>query len=328
MPPKLPITVLLAVRNEARNLPRSLAGLAPAERVVLLDSGSTDGTPDLARQAGAEVVPFVYRGGYPKKRQWALDTLPIATAWVLLLDADEAVPPALWDEIRAAIGAPAPCQAYYIAKGFHFLGRRFRFGGFSHRAILLFQRGCARFEQLLDDPPGALDMEVHERLIVNGRTGALATPLIHEDFKGLEAYIDRHNRYSTWEARLRHRYLTTGVYGRDAIPASLSRDPQSFRRLLKTLALRIPGEPILWFLYHYLLALGCLEGVPGLIASQLRMAYIQQVRAKLRELRIKEPVTAQDTCRDGRNRPACALHADRWTTTATTTDNEGKCICS
>src|SRR5690625_7228949 len=87
------------------------------------------------------------------------------------------------------------------------MGRRFRFGGFSHQAVLLFRNGRARFEELIDDPASALDMEVHERVLVEGSIGILQTPLIHEDYKGLEAYIDRHNRYSTWEARLRSDFL-------------------------------------------------------------------------------------------------------------------------
>ena len=106
------------------------------------------------------------------------------------------------------IQRPDGPAAYLITKGFHFLGQRFRHGGFSHAAVLLFRRGAARFEHLLDEPADALDMEVHERLLVDGAIGRLATPLVHEDFKGLEAYIDRHNRYSTWEAKVRFQDLS------------------------------------------------------------------------------------------------------------------------
>lgn len=66
-----------------------------------------------------------------------------------------------------------------------------------------------------------LDMEVHERVIVEGPVGRLKTPLIHDDFKGLEAYIDRHNKYSTWEAKLRYRFLMTGEYGDSRIGSSV-----------------------------------------------------------------------------------------------------------
>jgi glycosyltransferase involved in cell wall biosynthesis len=278
------VTVLVATKNEAVNLPRCLAALAPAARVVLLDSHSADGTPAIAAAHGAEVVQFDYRGGYPKKRQWALDHLPIATPWVLLLDADEVVPPALWDEIAGVVGGPASKDAYLVAKGFHFLGRRFRHGGFSFVAVLLFRRGRARFERLVEDEATGMDMEVHERVVVDGTLGRLATPLIHEDFKGLEAYLDRHNRYSTWEAKLRHRFLATGTYGEQAIAPRLFGNAQERRRFAKRIAVRMPFEPQLWFLYHYVLRLGCLEGRPGLIACQIRASYIAQVRAKVYEL--------------------------------------------
>ena len=95
----LPLTVLIAAKDEERNIGRCLASLSPAERIVVIDSHSKDRTAIIAAEQGAEVVQFEYSGGYPKKRQWALDTLTITTPWILLLDADEAVPPELWQEI-------------------------------------------------------------------------------------------------------------------------------------------------------------------------------------------------------------------------------------
>jgi glycosyltransferase involved in cell wall biosynthesis len=285
----LDVTVLIAARNEQANLPRCLAALAPAARVIVLDSHSHDQTAVLAAAAGAEVVQFDYHGSYPKKRQWALDTLDLQSEWVLLLDADEVVPAALWQEIAQAIAATA-CNGFLITKGFHFLGKRFRFGGFSFAAVLLIRRGKARFERLLDDEPTApdMDMEVHERLIVDGKIGRLQTPLIHEDFKGLQAYLDRHNRYSTWEAAVRFAFLSTGQYGRDTVGARLLGNTQERRRFLKSWVVRLPFEAWLWFGYHYFLQLGFLEGRRGLIASQIRSAYISQVRAKVYELRLKK----------------------------------------
>ncbi|MCR9115328.1 MAG: glycosyltransferase family 2 protein [bacterium] len=280
----IPLTVLLAVRNEEANLSRCLDALAPAQHVIVLDSGSTDATAQIATHAGATVVQFHHHGGYPKKRQWALETLKFDTEWILLLDADEIVPAQLWEEIGAAIENPSEYAGYLIRKGFHFLGRRFKRGGFSHQALLLIRTGHARFEQLIEVPGDTLDMEVHERVILDGSIGVLPTPLIHEDFKGLESYIDKHNRYSTWEAHLRHRLLSIGTYGSDSVEPKLFGNAQERRRCLKRLAVRTPGEPWLWFLYHYVFKLGFLEGRPGLIASQIRSQYIANVRAKVYEL--------------------------------------------
>jgi glycosyltransferase involved in cell wall biosynthesis len=281
----LPITVLLAARNEAKNLPRCLAALKPAARVILLDSHSTDDTARIAREQGVEVVQFNYAGGYPKKRQWALDTLGLGRSWVLLLDADEVVPPELWQEIeREIIRIDAP-QAFLIRKEFHFLGRRFRFGGFSHQAVLLFRRDRARFERLIDNDPSGFDMEVHERVIVEGQIGKLNTPVIHEDFKGLDAYREKHHRYATWEAAVRHRFLTTGRYGEEAIEPKFFGNAQERRRWLKKMVIRIPGEPLIWFGYHYFVRGGFLEGRAGFIACQIRAQYIAEVRRKVRELK-------------------------------------------
>ncbi len=284
----LPITVILAVKNEAANLPKCLAALKPAERIVVLDSSSTDATPQIVRDHGAELVNFTYAGGHPKKRQWALETLQITTPWVFLLDADEVVPEALWNEIATAITQPNSPTAFLITKGFHFLGRKLKYGGFSFQAVLLFKTGSARFEKILAEADSGFDMEVHERLIVDGTIGTLKTPLIHEDFKSLHAYLDRHNRYSTWEAQVRTQFLKTGQWGEETVKPRLFGNSQERRRWLKYVALRVPFEPTLWFLYHYFFKLGFLEGKAGWIASRIRGQYIFQVRAKMYEMGLRK----------------------------------------
>ncbi len=289
---KLPLTILIAAKNESVNLPRCLDALGPARHIVVLDSHSTDATAEIALAHGAEVVQFDYHGGYPKKRQWALDQLTITTPWVFFLDADEVVPEALWAEIAAVVRQPDACDAYLIRKGFHFFGRRMRYGGFSHMAVLLLRTGKGRFEHLFDDAADSLDMEIHERVVVQGRIGRLRTPLIHEDFKGLEAYITRHNKYSTWEARVRHHFLTTGRYGEDTIAPRLFGNTQERRRFIKAVIIRLPFEQWMWFVYHYIVRLGFLEGRPGLIACQIRASYIAQVRAKIYELRLRSGTSA------------------------------------
>ena len=283
--PSIPVTVVLAVRNEAANLPKCLSALSRFERVILVDSGSTDDTAQIAATFEAELLQFRYQGGYPKKRQWALQTINFQTKWVLLLDADEVVPEALADEILQAIQPGDAAVGFLVKKGFHFMGKRFRFGGFSHSAVLLFQTGKAKFEELIvEDATAALDMEVHERVIIDGVIGTLTTPLIHEDYKGLEAYISRHNFYSTWDAHVRSRFLTSGKWGEHSVNARFLGNSQERRRFLKGIAIRIPCEPILWFLYHYIIAGGILEGRRGLIACTMRSQYISQVRAKLYEI--------------------------------------------
>jgi glycosyltransferase involved in cell wall biosynthesis len=98
-PHVLPVTVIVPVRNEARNLPRCLESLRDVGEVFVIDSQSTDETCAIAESFGAKVVQFHYQGGWPKKRQWAMDTFPIAYDWILLLDADEVVTPELRSRI-------------------------------------------------------------------------------------------------------------------------------------------------------------------------------------------------------------------------------------
>ena len=282
----LPITVVVATKNEAINIEKCLDSLAPAVRTIVLDSLSTDGTPDIAERSGAEVVTFKYSGGYPKKRQWALNNLDISTPWTMLIDADEEVPPALWQDIENVLYTNQHA-GYLICKEFHFMGKRFRFGGFSHSAVALFRTGCARFEQTAGNLPNGQDMEVHERLIVDGTIGRLAHSLCHNDYKGLQAYLDRHNKYSTWEAGIRTNYLKTGTWGEQTIKSSPIGDPQSFRRFIKSFIIRFPGEPWLWFIYHYFVRGGFLEGRRGFIAASIRRAYIEQVHAKMFELAVQ-----------------------------------------
>ena len=269
------------------------------QRIIVIDSESDDGTCEKARHLNAEVIQFESSGSYPKKRQWAMENMSISTPWILLLDADEQVTPQLESEIRSAIESETAPTAFVIEKGFHFLGRKFRFGGFSHSAVLLFRTGQARFEKIDIEETSGLDMEVHERLIVDGSIGRIKQPLIHDDFKGLQAYIDRHNRYSSWEAAIRLRDLGLGTKQNDEqIKPSLFGDVQQRRRFLKKIAIRVPGEHLLWFFYHYIFRLGFLEGIPGLIASRIRCSYISNVRSKMYELekspaRSKKLVDAQ-----------------------------------
>ena len=285
---KLPITVLLAAKNEALNLHKCLNSLNPVEKIFFLDSNSTDASEEIAVSYGAEVVQFDYVGGYPKKRQWALENLDIKTPWVFLIDADEVVPDQLWKEVELLIkNENKNVDAYMIKKGFHFLGKKMKFGGFSFQAVLLFKVGKVKFEKLVEDELTGFDMEVHERLIVNGKISKIKTPIIHEDFKDLEAYLYRHNIYSTWKAKSRLRLILNGKHGEETIQPRLFGNSQERHRWLDRLVYRLPFEHWLFFFYHYFFCLGFLEGYRGLIACQIRSSYVAQVQAKVFELQNK-----------------------------------------
>jgi glycosyltransferase involved in cell wall biosynthesis len=285
----LPLTVIIPVRNEAHNLPRCLESLKLAGEVYVIDSQSTDDSAAIAESHGAKVVQFRYAGGWPKKRQWAMDTLPLAYDWILLLDADEVLTPELASEIRKAIQDPHT-DGYYSALQMYFLGRRLRHSGASFWKLSLFRKGLGRFECRLHDQDASMaDMEVHEHIIVNGATRKLMYPLIHHNVESLSRYIQKHNEYSNWEARVWldvNRNKVDRNKNDEEIQPSLWGTQAQRRRWLRRRFLGIPGSPLLFFFYKYVLSLGFLDGVPGLIYCTFQAVQMFHTKAKIFELRM------------------------------------------
>lgn len=278
--PSLPVSVIVAARNEAHNLPRCLAALKSVGEIYLIDSQSSDETIQIADSYGATVVQFHYNGGWPKKRQWAMDTLPFAYDWILLIDADEVLTPELATEIKEAIQHPA-YDGYYIALEMHFLGRQLRHSGASFRKLCLFRKGLGRFEcRLQDQDTNMADMEVHEHVIVNGRARALRNPLVHHNVESLDRYIKKHNEYSNWEARV----WLDGNKANEIQPSLWGTQAQR-RRWLKRHFLELPGSPVLFFMYKYFARFGFLDGVPGLIYCAFQGVQFFHIKAKIYELR-------------------------------------------
>jgi glycosyltransferase involved in cell wall biosynthesis len=279
--PALPVSVIIPARNEARNLPRCLASLGDVGEVYLLDSQSTDDTVRVAQSYGARVVQFHYRGGWPKKRQWAMDTLPLAYDWVLLLDADEVLTPELSAEIQHAIQDPN-FDGYYISLEMHFLGRRLRHSGASFWKLSLFRKGRGRYEcRLSDQDKNMADMEVHEHVIVEGATRQLRQSLVHHNVESLDRYIQKHNEYSNWEARV---WLDGNRDDEEIQPALYGTQAQR-RRWLRRRLLEMPGSPMFFFLYKYFVRLGFLDGVPGLIYCTFQGVQFFHIKAKIYEIR-------------------------------------------
>ena len=277
----VPISVIVPVRNEAHNLRRCLESLKGVGEVYVADSGSTDDTVAIAETYGANVVQFHYAGGWPKKRQWAMDTLSFAHDWILLLDADEALTPVLVEEMRLAIADPG-FAGYEILLRMFFLGRELRHSGANFSKLSLFRRGKGRFEcRLQDQDANMADMEVHEHVIVEGRVGKLRNPLLHHNVESLSRYICKHDEYSNWEARV---WLEGDASSRELPPSLFGRQAQRRRWLRRTL-FRLPGSPLALFLYKYLFCLGFLDGIPGLIYCAFQGIQFFHIKAKIYELR-------------------------------------------
>lgn len=283
-PQALPVSVIVPVRNEARNLPRCLDSLRGFGEVYVIDSQSKDDTVALAQSRGAKVIQFHYEGGWPKKRQWAMDTLPLAYDWVLLVDADEALTPALEAEIRRAIQMPN-FDGYYIALQMYFLGRVLRHGGAGFYKLSLFRRGKGRFEcRFKNQDISMADIEVHEHVVVAGKTGKLENSLIHHNVESLSRFIRKHDEYSNWEARV----WLEGESGYGDLPPSFFGTQAQRRRWLRKKFFRVPGSPVLFFLYRYILQLGFLDGTPGLIYCGLQGTHLFHVKAKIYESNVRK----------------------------------------
>jgi glycosyltransferase involved in cell wall biosynthesis len=281
----LPVSIIIPVRNESRNLARCLESVREAGEVYVVDSQSSDNTVEIARSFRANVIQFYYHGGWPKKRQWAMDTLPLAYDWVLLLDADEALTPDLTSEIREAIQSSG-VNGYYISLQMHFLGRRLSHGGADFRKLSLFRRGKGRFECRLKDQNSSMgDMEVHEHVVVDGKTAKLKNALSHYNVESLSRYIHKHDEYSNWDAQA----WIHGPASYGELQPSLLGNQAQRRRWLKSKLFRVPGSSLLFFLYRYLLRLGFLDGIPGLIYCGFQGIQFFHIKAKIYESRMKQP---------------------------------------
>jgi len=279
----LPISVIIPVRNESRNLARCLESLRGCGEVFVIDSQSQDDTIEIARASGAQVVQFHYHGGWPKKRQWALDTLSFSHEWVLLLDADEALTPELTNEIRQAIREPE-YDGYYIELCMHFLGQQLRRASAGFYKLSLFRRGKGHFECRLKDQDSSMgDAEVHEHVVVPGKTGKLRNAISHHNVESLSRYIRKHDEYSNWEAQT---WLHRDA-GHEDLPPWLFGNQAQRRRWLKTKFLRLPGSPALFFLYKYFLRFGFLDGVPGLIYCGFQGIQFFHIKAKIYEAKMR-----------------------------------------
>ncbi len=228
---RLPLSVAIITKDEADRLPDCLASVTFAAQVVVVDSGSTDGTLEIAARWGAQVDTEPWQG-YGRQKQLAIDRCQ--QPWILVLDADERVSPELGRELAAVLASGSTCAAYSLPRKNFFFGRWLRHAGWwPDRVTRLFKRGAARMSDRL----------VHEALVVEGELGSLQAPLIHLTSRDLAQTIDKINRYSSAGAR---ELCNRGQ--RASIGKALAH--------------------MIWaFINNYFLRLGILDGGPGLIQA-------------------------------------------------------------
>ena len=280
MTTKVPVSILIPIKSEAANLPRCLDSVAWAAEVWVVDSGSTDGSPQIAEARGATVVQFEFNGTWPKKKNWALENLPFKHEWVFILDADEVLPPETEAEFRAIVSDPQhTVTGYWINRRFMFMGRWLKHAYYPNWNLRLFKHRLGRYEKLTDVDTQSGDNEVHEHVVVQGETGFLRAEMDHYAFPSVAVFVEKHNRYSNWEARVAlDRYLRRGS-------DHLQMSNVGFRRKLKQLSQSLPFRGLLRFLFVYFWQRGFLDGREGYYFARLHGIYEFLSVAKTFELR-------------------------------------------
>ncbi|MAE66212.1 MAG: hypothetical protein CMJ18_18230 [Phycisphaeraceae bacterium] len=270
------IDVLIITHNEALNLPHCLASIQGwTNRIYVIDSGSTDGTQDIARSFGAEVVEHAWEG-YARQRNWALSELEWESPWTLILDADEMIPPDVRSRLEEIASHPVDSireDGFLINRLTFFMDQPIRRCGYYPSYHLRFiKRGRGSYE----------DREVHEHVVMTGPRGYVSEPMLHHDRRGLEHYVAKHNRYSTLEAQALFREIVLGDR------RQVSHMPAAARRrrwLKKNVMPRAPFSGLWRFLYMYVFRLGVLDGRVGLEFCRFISMYDSLVSLKLRDLR-------------------------------------------
>ena len=276
---KVAVSILVPVKNESRNIARCLNALMWADEIWVIDSASTDETVSIAKTHGAKVAQFQFVGTWPKKKNWALENVPFRHEWVFIVDADEVLHSSLEEEVRSIVLAGDSLNGYWINRRFMFMGQWLKHAYYPNWNLRLFKHRLGRYEKLTDIDTNSGDNEVHEHVVLCGSTGRLKGEMDHYAFPSIEVFVEKHNRYSNWEARVAlDRYL------RASGPA-----PQmahvGIRRRMKRISHYMPFRPLMRFCYVYFVQGGIWDGKAGYYFARMHALYELLCVAKTVELK-------------------------------------------
>lgn len=268
-------TVIILTKNEETDIERCIRSVEGwVKRIVIVDSGSTDRTVEIAERLGVEIVrhePFV---DYGRQFNWAIDNLRIKTTWVFRLDADEVITPELRKELEKELEhhATDDVSGFMMRYKVEFMGRYLMHGGFyPFQKITIFKYGKGRFEE----------RAMGEHIVLSeGRCVYLRNDAIHHTLKTLDLYINKHNWYATREVQ---DYFDVRSGRENAL---LDGQPERAKKLRDGLYYRLPMflRAKLFFWYRYYLRLGFLDGTPGYIFAFLQAYWYRTlVDAKIYE---------------------------------------------
>ncbi|MGC4097920.1 MAG: glycosyltransferase family 2 protein [Nitrospira sp.] len=267
------ISVLILTLNEEANLQQCLESMQWSDDIVVLDSFSSDRTVKIAEEMGARVVQRRF-DNWSAHQNWAIQHISFKHSWVYYSDADEIVPSELRDEMMAVTNdTNAEPVAYRMRYKNFFCNRWIKHCGIYPVWVLrLFRPDTVHWERLVNPVP-----------VVRGVEGRLENHFHHYSFnKGLEAWFQKHNRYSSQEAEEGVKTIQNGF--EDWAGLLSGRDGARRRRALKELSFRLPMRPTLRFLYMYVLRLGFMDGWEGLTYCRLLSMYEYLIVLKMREL--------------------------------------------
>ena len=270
----LDLTIVIPVRNEEKNLAGCLQAIGKgyAEKIVVIDSQSTDRTREIASAFGAQVIDFEWNGQFPKKRNWFLRQHTPSTSWVMFLDADEYVTPAFKSEMEQALATAGDIVGFWLKYSIFFLGKELK-GGYPLRKLALFRVGCGEYERIEENQWSHLDMEIHEHPVLSGRVGFIESKIDHQDFRGVAHYVDKHNAYASWEAA---RFLKLSS-------DSLVLKHFTWKQRLKYVFFKTPLIGPAFFIGSFIFMGGFRDGTRGFTFAILKTAYFVQVYCKIRE---------------------------------------------
>ena len=257
------VSVVLATLNEAFNLEACLKSVQWADEIIVVDDGSTDGTPEIAKRFTDKVVVRPSGGKFHANQNFAMQMS--TCEWILSLDADEVVPADLAKEIRQVIQS-TPYTAFRVGRRNHFLGRWIRHGGwYPDRVIRLFRKGATQWPMELHSEPPAPSPSM---------VGDLTVELLHYSYRSFEQYFEKFNRFTNMLAREAHE----------------RGDSTGFRAAAVNLVVR----PAAWFLYKYVRLSGFRDGLRGFFIAMSSALVIQVTYCKLWEIRTRSSPSETD----------------------------------
>lgn len=228
------VTALIPCKNESHNIAQTLSSVSWCDEILVVDSFSTDDTLDKAKQFPVKILQREYVNSANQKN-WAIPQA--AHEWILLVDADERVTPELQNEIQAILQQEKIHEnAFWIYRKNYFLGKEIKYSGWQRdKVIRLFKRDICRYEV----------KHVHAEIQTEGLVGKLKNKFVHNTYKNMQHYLEKWDRYSTWSAE------------------------DAARRNIKPGVFHFVVKPAFRFLKHYIVDLGFLDGIPGLIICSL-----------------------------------------------------------